>query len=163
MSALQSCAISTSFFSIYSCIYRLTGKASSPIFFSSHIVSALNELVQFVEMNRKLCIFRKGCFCPKPILCFASLWLSYSADDICQSSALPCFKNPSRTFTALIFLIACSPSCGFVQSLCALQQLIIYVGKGERLRVIKYQPDVGSKQDRNLSGIQILTSSTTER
>lgn len=97
LSALQSCAISTSFFSIYFCIYRLTRKelALCWLFFQlPDCVSALNERVRFVEMNGKLCIFRKGYFCQRQILCFASLWLSYSADDICQSSSLPCFRSP---------------------------------------------------------------------
>lgn len=64
-------------------------------------VLAFNEVVQFTEMNRKLCIFRKGYFCPKLTLCFASLWLSYSADDTCQSSMLPCLKNPGTDMYCL--------------------------------------------------------------
>lgn len=57
LSALQSCAISTSFFSIYFCIYRLTRKelALCWLFFQlPDCVSALNERVRFVEMNGKL-------------------------------------------------------------------------------------------------------------
>lgn len=64
-------------------------------------VLALNEVVQFIEMNRKLCVFRKSYFCPKLMLCFASLWLSYSDDDTCQSSMLPCFKNPGTDMYCL--------------------------------------------------------------
>lgn len=81
--------------------------------------------------------FVKDRFCALPAYGLAIQLMTSASPALCHA-----LEVLAAIFTALIFLTACCPLGGLcIHPVCAPPYLVIHVGKGEGLRVVKYQTE----------------------